>query len=329
MSLDVFQVTRPGIRNQQSTTNTDPSANIMEEFTGEVEGTIARKSVLQPHIRMRSVKGTDTLTNYAVGGTSLQRVIPGVTPDGGKADFSKASLTIDTVILARNVLPMLDVFQQNFDARREIALEHGKHMSKFVDQALFIQAAKAALLTSSPYGSAGHLGGTVETLDAGASPTDPAVIHEAIAGLFAQMEEKDVDPQGDDLILGMRPDIFYALIQAEQIINGEYVSAEGNRMQGYVFKAFGVPVVRSNNLPNSAVTGHLLSTDRNSNAYDGDFSKLVAVAFSPRALLAGETIPLQSKVFFDDVSKHHYVDTWTAFGVTPNRPEYAGAIVLP
>lgn len=330
MSLDTFNVTRLGIRNQKSVPgNTDDQANIMEEFSGEVETVAARKSVLQPHIKMRSVKGTSTLTNYAIGGTDLQVVVPGETPNGSAADISKASVVVDSLILARNTIPLLDVFQSSFDARRELAIEHGKHMAKFVDQALFIQAAKAAAMNTSVYGTDGFQGGTTVTLGAGASQTDPAVVYAAIAELFAEMEEKDIDPQFDDLVLGMRPDVFYALIQAEQVVNGEYVTADGNKMNGYIFKAFGVPVVRSNNIPNSVITNHKMSNARNSNAYDGDFSKLVALAFSPRALLAGETIPLTSKVFFDEVSKHWYVDTWTSFGVTPNRPEYSGRIILP
>lgn len=329
MSLDVHKVTRPGIRNQQSTNNTDPMANVLEEFSGMVEGELARTQALKGFIDVRSVTGTATLTNYAVGGTELQAIVPGITPDGAEADFSKIAVTIDTVVLARNVLPLLDVFQQVFNARQEIAQQQGKKFSKFIDQAFFIQAAKAAMLTTSPYTSADHQGGSTVTLDSGASATDPAVIYAAIANLMAQMEEKDVDPQADDLILALRPEVFYAMLQAEQIVNSQYVTANDTKVDGWVFKAFGVPVIRSNNIPNTNVTGHMLSNDRNGNAYDGDFSNLVGLAFSPRALLAGETIPLKSEVFWDPVSKNHFVDSYTSFAVTPNRPEFAGAILLP
>ena len=47
------------------------------------------------------------------------------------------------------------------------------------------------------------------------------------------------------------------------------------------------------------------------------------------ALLGGETIPLSTGVFWDDVYKHWYVDAWLAYGVTPNRPEFAGVIRRP
>ena len=41
-------------------------------------------------------------------------------------------------------------------------------------------------------------------------------------------------------------------------------------------------------------------------------------------------VPLrvQSKVFFDDLSKQWFVDSWLSFGVTPNRAEFAATIEI-
>lgn len=326
MSLDTFNVVRPLQKNQLSGGTGDVLELAIEEFTGEVEQVLARRSVLEGWINIRPVRGTTTLSNYSVGDVGLTVLVPGVTPDGQDADFSKASLTIDTVVLARHVLPLLDVFQTSFDARKELALAQGSRIAKFRDEAFFIQAIKAALLTSSPYGSSGHLGGTQVAIPA-ADRTDPAALYAALGKLFAQMEEKDVDPSQDDIVLALKPTDFYNLMQAEQIINGQYVTADGTKQDGFIFKAFGVPVVRSNNFPaGKNITAHELSNARNSNAYNGNFTNVVAAAFSPRALLAGETISLTSEVFYDQVSKSHYVDSHLAFGATPNRPEFAGVI---
>lgn len=326
MSLDTFNVVRPLQKNQASGGTGDVLELAIEEFTGTVEQVLARRSVLEGWINVRPVRGTTTLTNYSVGDAGLQVLQPGVTPDGQEADFSKASVTVDTVVLARHVLPLLDVFQTSYDARKELALAQGQRIAKFRDEAFFIQALKAALLTASPYGSSGHLGGTQVSI-ASANRTDPAAIYAALGKLFAQMEEKDVDPSMDDVILALRPTDFYNLMQAEQIINGQYVTAEGTKKEGFIFKAFGVPVVRSNNFPaGKNITSHLLSNSRNGNAYNGDFTNVVAAAFSPRAILAGETISLTSDVFYDQVSKSHYVDSHLAFAATPNRPEFAGVV---
>lgn len=324
MSLDsLVPVTYPN----QKLGAGDTMELIIEEFTGMVEGTIQRRSVMSSYITPRTVRGTSTLTNYAVGESTLDKIDPTKTPDAtGANQFSNNHVVIDTTIYARNVLPILDVFQTQYDARQEIATEHGKKIAKFYDNAYFTMAAKAAAAATNSFGAVpGFAGGTTVTV---ANRTDAQVLYKGIADMFAGMEGKDVIPNEDDVVIALRPDAFYNLLQAEQIVNGTYVTAQGTKIEGgFIFKAFGCPVVRSNNIPNTDVTGHLLSNARNGNAYDGDFTKLVAVAFSPRALLAGETISLQKDIFFDKVSKSWYVDSWFAFGVAPNRNEYAGRLV--
>lgn len=332
--MSIFDVT-PDYPSQQNSTG-DIDALKIEEYGGIVEGTIERRSLLKGFVPMRPVRGTNTITNYAVGEATLGKVTPGEAPDqSGAVDFSKASLTVDTLVYARNMLPLLETWQTRYDARQEIGTEHGKKIAKFYDQSFLIQAAKAALSANSKFSGgqagkpAGHKGGSVETLAAAADRNDPAKLMQAISNLFVKMEEKDVVPQVDDVILAFRPAEFYTLQQAEQIINGNYVTANGTRLEGIpIFKAYGCPVFSTMNLPQEQITGHLLSNTANGSAYDGDFTKLVGLAMSPRSLLAGETIPLASDVFYDKVSKMWFVDSHMSYGVTTNRHEYAGAITI-
>jgi major capsid protein len=320
---------RPNQQNQAGATD----ALTITEFTGMVEGTIERKSKLDPFIKRRRVKGTNSLTNYAVGETQLQALQPGVAPDGTLVDFSKNMITIDTVVLARNIFPLLEVWQNNFDVRKQVSNEQGKKIAKFTDQAFMIAGVKVALLTQSTFSGGvngkplGHFGGSQVELDQAGDEIDPAALYKAIADLFVQMEGKDVEPMSDDIILIVRPAQFYALQQAEQIINGEYLTSDGNRLTNVpIFKAYGVPVISSNNLPNGVITNHLLSNTNNGMAYDGDFSDVVALAIAPQALMAGETISLTTEVFWDQLSKQWFVDSYLSFAVTGNRAEYAGVI---
>jgi hypothetical protein len=331
---DAFSIVRPGQANQTGAIN----ALHLEEFTGVVESTIERKSVLKGMIPIRPVRGTSVITNFGVGESTLQKATPGgPAPDGTGTDFAKRTLTVDTVVLARAVLPLLEVFQTSYDARKEIGMEHGKKIAKFTDQSFFIQAIKAALFTESTYkGSgasgkpAGHFGGSQYTLNAGGDALDPAKLYAAVANLFVQMEEKDVDPRTDDVVIALRPAEFYTLLQNEQLIDGTYKTSEGTSIQAHLLKAYGVPVVSSTNFPaGSVISGHLLSNADNANAYDGDFSKVVGCAFSPRALMAGETIPLTTDVFYDKIHKAWFVDAHLSYGVTPNRAEFSGVILKP
>lgn len=327
----IGNITRPMQQNQAGAVD----ALAVEQYSGMVEGTIARRSVLDGWINMKRVVGTTTLSDFAIGEATLSKLVPGEAPAATPSDFAKASITVDTVVLARNVLPLLEVFQSSYDARKEIGVEHGKKIAKFLDQSMFIQAAKAAALSESRFSNgsagkpAGHFGGSTITLGASGDALDPARMYSAIGDLFVKMEEKDVSPREDDVIIALRPAQFRALADAELIVNGEYITSDGNNMQTMIFKAFGCPVVSSNNIPNTNVTGHFLSNAANSNAYDGDFTKLAGLAFSAKALLSGETIPLTSDVFYDKTFKSWFVDSHLAYAVTPNRAEYAGAIWLP
>lgn len=330
-AIPLSQLTRPGQFDQTG----DINAAAVTEYNQQVQHTIKRKSRLAPYVNMRPVRGTNRIGNYGFGSSAVQVVTPGEALAATKNDVGRNTLVIDTLIATRHAIPLLESFQTQYDARVELGVEDGEAMARFFDQAFFIQAAKAAMDTNSRYSSvagkpSGYSGGSIETLAAAGDVNDPAKMYKAISNLFVKMEDKDVVPGEDDVVLAMQPSTFYAMLDAEQIVNGEYITSRGTKIEGaMIFKAFGCPVIKTKNLPNTNVTAHPLSNANNSNAYNGDFTKLVATAFSTKALLAGETIPLTSDLFYDKIYKTWFVDSHAAFGVTADRSEYAGAILLP
>ncbi len=323
--------------NQENQTG-DDRALVIEEYTGMVEGTIERLSIMQNIVPVRTVKGTDTFTNRAVGKSTLQKVARGVTPTGTSSDFGRNAVTVDTMVLARESYAHLDEFLTNIDVQRELASEQGKEISKFWDQTFAIQALKAAVLAESTFKGAGasgkpagHFGGSQQTLASAADLSDPSLLYEAIGELFVKMKKKDVNPRMDDVMLIVRPEEYFVLSQSELLINQDYVTSTGNQINGAsVLKAYGVPVFEHNSVPLLAtVTGHLYSNTANGNAYDGDFSKSAVLAFSPRAIMAGSAVPLTNRVWYSDEHLAHYVDSFLSFAVGPNRAEYAGVVQLP
>lgn len=307
----------------------------IEEYTGVVHGTIDRKSVIKPMIPVRSVRGTSVLQSYAVGEAQLQVLQAGVAAEGSlQPHFGKNTLTVDTVILARNTFPMLDVWQDNKDARTLVGQEHGKKLAKFMDQAFAIQAIKAAQATASKYAGVdgkGHGGGSRVTMANATDRQDPAKLAAYLIDLFVLFANKDIDVQTDDFSILVKPAEFFTLLQNEQLINMNYVTAAGTKVEnGFVLKQYGVPILQSNNFPGGeTISSHYLSNAANSNAYDGDFTKVIASVFSPTALLAGETIPVTTAVFWDEKLKCWFVDAHTAFGVTVDRADFAGIILAP
>lgn len=324
--------TSPVLPNQINQQGPD-TALILEQYATDVEHTFASSSTLESFFPRKPVKGTNTLSKKAIGRTKLQKLKRGDAPDGTQVDFSKSSVTVDTMLLSRHSLWQLDDIFTDIDTRKEIAVEQGQQIAEFVDTTISIAAAHAAAQTQSNYtqnGRApdGYHGATQVVLAAPGDENDPAKLYAAIGKLFSEMEEaKKVKPQRDGIVLIVRPTVFYTLQQAEQIVNGEYLTSEGNRLTGVpIFKAWGVPVLSSENLPNGVVEGHLLSNADNGNFYDGDFTGLIAVAVSPKALMLAEALPIQSSVWWSDSSKCWFVDSWMSFAVGFQNVQYAGRI---
>lgn len=325
---DTWNIVRPG---QQNATGDVDELHI-EEFTGNVAQTLARLSAIAPRIPVRSVRGTSVIQSFSAGKSTIQKITPGSPIDGTINKFGKVTLTIDTTIIARAVLPLLEVFQTQYDARSSIAIEHGTELAKQYDQTFFIQAAKAGASTASKYGttSDGHLGASQVTFAGASDHLDPALLYSKLVDLITAMRLKDVDPVMHGVVIAVKPDVAATLSMAELLINSEYKTAEGTSVPQMVLKAHGVPVINSNNfVGGETISSHLLSNAANSNAYDGDFSKLVATAFAPQSLMAGETVALTSEVFWDKVTKQWFVDSWRSYGVTPDRVQFSGNLSLP
>lgn len=325
--VDISGLTRPG-----QMLGTGPiNALHIEQFMGDVEHALTETSVLANWLPKRSVQGTSTVQNFGIGRTQLGVLVPGEAPPATAAKISKVNLTVDTTVIARAAVPLLEQFQTQYDARHEMAVDHGEEMGEFIDQSYFIQAARASLYSKSTFARGaveleGHSGGNVEVFANPADINDPAAVYAAISSLETKMAKKKADISKGGFIIALTPDAFKSLRDAEQIVNGTYKTADGTSHEGMIFKAYGCPVVRSNNLNLGNVTAHKLSNADNGNAYNGDFTGLAGVILSPKALLAGETIPLTSHMWFNDEYKTWIMDSWTAYGVTPYRAEFAGSI---
>lgn len=315
-------LTRPGHQLGVDTGTVNPL--YIEEYGGEVESQIVKTSIMKQFVSMKPVRGTDTITNDRVGSTSLQAVSPGIRPEPGVAEFDNVSVKVDTIILARNNVHLLDDFQAHYNVRAELGQDHGKIIGKFFDEAMLIQAMKAARITGVTL--PGWSDGSVVTLAAAGDELDAEKLQRAIEDLCQEIEEKDVDLEG--FVAFVAPAQYYTLLRNDRLINTDYSVGNGNYANGTVMKSCGIPVIKTNRLSQSAVVDHYLSNSGNSAAYDVSAAEArqVVLVMNPKALLAGETIPLTSKVYYSDIELQWFIDSYLAFGVTPNRGEYAGVI---
>jgi hypothetical protein len=309
----------------------------IEQYGGMVEGTFAKQSFMKSYVMVKPIRGTDTVTNDRIGEATLQKVTPGVRPGATVAQFDNVKIKVDTIVLARNNVALLDDFQAHYSVRSELGKEHGKTLGKFFDEAFIIQAIKSAFIIAAPDNQSiqagetglpeGWSGGTKVTLGTVGDEADPDLLQKAIEDVCQGIEEKDVDLDGGVILVG--PAEYYTLLRNDRLINSQYSLGNGDFASGMVLKSCGLPLIKTNRIPKAAVTGNFLSNTGNGDAYDTDAEqgRTKVLVMLPKALLAGETIPLTSKIYYMDSELQWFIDSYLSFGVTPNRAEHAGVVV--
>lgn len=296
-------------------------ALMLDEYGGEVESQFAKSSIMRQFVKVRPVTGTDTIVNNRVGKTELKALVPGVAPEAAATPFGKVSLTVDTVIIARDNRSMLNEFQIHFDARMELAKDHGKEIGKFFDQAFIIQSIKGST-QAAPAGLKGAIGaGKNSTLAVAGEELDPDKLYEGITDIIIEMEEEDADVE--ELIVFVRPRQFEVLKNNNKLLSRDFSAGNGDYAKGIIYEINGARIVKTNRIPTSEILDHELGDAYN---ITGTEANAVAVILHGKSLLAGESIPLTSDIWFDKVTKQWYIDSFLSFAVTVNRPDVCGAV---
>ena len=302
------------------------SADMIEQYAGGVESQFAKTSIMRNFVPVRTVRGTDTIIERRVGKTTLKRVTDGVRPDATPTQFGKASLTVDTLVLARDNRSLLNELQTDFMARAELAKDHGKECGKLFDQSFIIQTIKGSLM-SAPANLNGAFGaGKHESLSAGGDEADPDKLAAGIRGIITDFREAEIDTE--ELICFVRPTEYDVLLDNDKLVSRDYSDANGDFAGREVRRIGGVRIFETTRIPTTAITGHLLSNADNSNAYDvsAGEAKAVAVLMHPKSLRAGESIPLTSDIYYSKEERQWFIDSYLSFGVSVKRPDCCGCL---
>jgi len=302
------------------------TADMIDQYGGTVDSQFAKKSIMRQFVPVKPVRGTDTLINRRVGKTTLQAITPGVRPEVTQTKFGKASVTVDTLILARDNRSQLNEFQTDFNARQELGMDHGKEIAKFFDEAFLIIGSLSALLSAPSNLNSAFAAGKTTALTAAGDETDSDKLYTAIEGIIVEMQTDDMDT--DECAIFVNPTQYVVLLNNQKLIDRDFSSDNGDFADGKFKTLLGVPVVMTNRLPDGTAITHKLSNAANSNAYDmtAAQAQVSALILHPKALLAGETIPLASDVFFDKVERSWFIDSFLAFGVANRLPGAAGSV---
>jgi hypothetical protein len=299
---------------------------MIEQYGGAVDSQFNKKSMMRNFVNVKSVKGTDTILNRRVGKTSLTTLTAGVRPAAAATAFGSTSLTIDTVVMARDNRSMLNEFQIDFNARSELGKDHGKELGKLFDESLLIAGIKGAA-ASAPAGLNGAFGaGVTALLGSAGDELDPTAFYTALEAGVVAMQTADMDTE--ECVYFVTPTQYAVLLNNDKLVNQDYSTENGDFANGKFKTVMGVPIVATNRLPTAAITGHALSTAANGSFYDvtAAEARTEALLLHPSALMVGETIPLTSDVYFSKIERQWFIDSLMAYGANFNRPDASYAI---
>lgn len=301
-------------------------AEMVDQYSQEVDSQFNISSMMRSWVKVRNIVGTDTVFNRRVGRTKLKTVQAGVRPAADATGFGRTSLTIDTIVLARDNQSLLNDFQADFAVRQELGMDHGKELGKLYDESLLIAGIKGAA-ASAPTGLNGAFGaGITTTLGSVGDEDDPDALYTAVSQGITAMKLKDMETS--QCVIFVNPTQYDVLLNNDKLVNRDFTKDGGGFSDG-VFKTIkGVPVIETNRLPTAANSAHELSTAANGNFYNTTAAeaRTAALIMHPSALLVGETIPLTSKVYYEDTELQWFIDSYIAFGATYNRPDGSVAI---
>lgn len=326
------------LTNPAVSTSGEVDSLLIEKFDGQVKRAYKEKVGMMSYFDLKSVQGTNTVSNKYMGTVQVQGLAPGVAPKASRTEFDKNQLVIDTVVIARNAVGLLADVQDDIMVKGKLAEEQVDSMNYLEDRMLIQQAAYGAIMNTKAKRTKPRVRGHGFSIDLkikSAITAYPNAIMAAIEYALEQQLEQNTPIEKFACLMPWK--YFNALRDAERIVNATYNTASGAQVSGFVLKSYNLPIIPTNQMPNKArdhldIDGnvadhHLLSNPNNDNRYDvidtGDDSMkdIVAVLFGTEGLMVGRSIDLQGKIWFNDNNKTYYIDSWMSEGAIPDRWE--------
>ena len=287
---------------------TDKKALFLKVFSGEVLANFQQNNVFLDKTTVRTIASGKSSQFPATGIATTGYHTPGAEILGDEIKHAERVITIDDLLTSSAFISNIDEAMNHYEVRSTYSSEIGHQLAKVMDaniaQVMALTAREAATIT-------GEAGGT--TLANADYPTDSAVL---AAGLFdAQqtLDEKNV-PDNDRNAFFL-PAQYYLLAQNTTVIN-QWYDGKGSISEGTVLKIAGLPIVKTNAIPQTNVT-------TGPEAYKGDFSKTVGLVAHKGSTGTVKLMDMSSEMEYDIRSQGTLMVSKYAVGHGILRPEAA------
>jgi len=264
-------------------TGTCYDALFLKTFSGEVLTAFAENNIFNESMHSVRTIASGKSAQFPVLGTATAAYHSIGTPLVG-ANQIKANekiISIDDLLISQAFISSLEEMKNHYDVRQTYSAELGKALARTYDQnvAKVIANASRASATLS-----GGNGGTVLTLANGNTASSDVTGDEIAAAIYdiAQtFDETDIPPT--DRFCVLPPAEYYKLAEtATRTVDVDFnPQGNGSFASGRVQMVAGIPVMMSNNVPQSNVGSNPTGAN---NTYSGDDSKTIGLVFHKSAV---------------------------------------------
>tara|TARA_R100000353_G_scaffold2250_3_gene3313 strand:- start:4580 stop:5566 length:987 start_codon:yes stop_codon:yes gene_type:complete len=320
-------VSRLGLVNN---TGTDFDALFLKTFSGEILTAFAENNIFNEAMHTVRSIASGKSAQFPVLGTATAAYHTVGTPLVG-ANQIKANekiINIDDLLISQAFVADIDSLKNHYDVRQTYSAELGKALARTFDQnvAKVIANASRASTTLS-----GGNGGLVLTLASGNTASANVTGDELAAAIYdiAQtFDERDI-PTTDRFVV-LPPAEYYKLAEsATRTIDVDFnPGGNGSFASGRVQQIAGMPVMMSNNVPQSNVGSNPSGAN---NTYSGDDSKTIGLVFHKSAVGTVKLMDMTTEISGADYNLMYQGTLMVAkyaLGHGILRPEAAATIKL-
>ena len=320
-------VSRLGLVNN---TGTDFDELFLKTFSGEILTAFAENNIFNEAMHTVRSIASGKSAQFPVLGTATAAYHTVGTPLVG-ANQIKANekiINIDDLLISQAFVADIDSLKNHYDVRQTYSAELGKALARTFDQnvAKVIANASRASTTLS-----GGNGGVVLTLASGNTASANVTGDELAAAIYdiAQtFDERDI-PTTDRFVV-LPPAEYYKLAEsATRTIDVDFnPGGNGSFASGRVQQIAGMPVMMSNNVPQSNVGSNPSGAN---NTYSGDDSKTIGLVFHKSAVGTVKLMDMTTEISGSDYNLMYQGTLMVAkyaLGHGILRPEAAATIKL-
>ena len=320
-------VSRLGLVNN---TGTDFDALFLKVFSGEVLTAFARNNIFNEQLHSVRTITSGKSAQFPVTGTATAAYHTPGNPLVGANQIRHGEriVSIDDLLISQAFVSNLDELKNHYDIRATYADELGKALAKTYDQNVAKVIANASRASSTISGPAGGLTLTLGSGNTASANVDGDEIAAAIYDIAQAFDERDIPPT--DRFCVLPPAEYYKLAEsATRTVDVDFnPGGNGSFASGRVQQVAGIPVMMSNNVPQSNVSSNPSGAN---NAYNGDDSKTIGLVFHKSAVGTVKLMDMTTEISGSDYGIMYQGTLLVAkyaLGHGILRPECAAAIKL-